>query len=63
MTDLPPPPKLWATSAREQGVKRAISSQPRPLRTNTGYNSDMPGSHEVESSNLSMSTITRFVSC
>jgi len=46
----------WATSAREQGAKRAISSQPRPLRINTGYDSDMPGSHEVEGSNPSRST-------
>ena len=48
---------IWATSAREQGIKRAISSQPRPLEINTGYNSDMPGSHEAEDSNLSRSTI------
>jgi hypothetical protein len=49
---------IWATTAREYGVKQAVSSQPRALRINTGYNSDMPGSHEVESSNLSRSTIT-----
>ncbi len=51
-----PPGHIWATSAREYGVKQAVSSQPRALRINTGYNSDMPGSHEVESSNLSRST-------
>ena len=47
---------IWATTAREYGVKQAVSSQPRALRINTVYNSDMPGSHEVESSNLSRST-------
>jgi len=51
---------IWATTAREYGVKQAISSQPRALRINTGYNFDMTGSHEVESSNLSRSTSQPF---
>src|SRR5438552_9273391 len=46
----------WATSVREREVKRAISSQPRPLRINTGYNSDMTGSHEVVGSIPTRST-------
>ena len=47
---------IWATTAREYGVKQAVSSQPRALRINTGYNFDMTGSHEVGSSNLPRST-------
>src|SRR6516165_4065527 len=46
----------WATSAREHEVKRAICSQLRACRTNTGHRYDMPGSHEVEGSNPSRST-------
>ncbi len=48
---------IWATTAREYGVKPAISSQLRAFRINTGHAFDMPGSHEVEGSNPSRSTI------
>jgi hypothetical protein len=47
---------FWATSARESRVKRAVSSQPRPYGINTGYNSDMTGSHEVVGSIPTRST-------
>ena len=46
----------WATNARDYGVKRAISSQPKAFRINAGHRYDMPGSHEVEGSNPSRST-------
>ena len=46
----------WATSAREYGVTRAISSQLRAFRINTGHRYDMPGSHEVVGSIPTRST-------
>jgi len=41
---------IWATNLYDYGVKRAIGSQPRACRINTGYVSDMPVTHEVAGS-------------
>src|SRR5947207_12637222 len=41
---------IWATNLYDYGVKRAIGSQPRAGRINTGYVSDMPVTHEVAGS-------------